>query len=177
MNPTQKIFQNRFHEAVYSFISISIAFLPILILIRFYEMTFISKFYHFPQGSWKFELLGLGYDFLIFLKLTSILAIPFLIFYSIKPVIGKIFYILMCILIVCSSIGLAYYFGASGNLLGADLFKYSKAEIDQTVSASGELNIFTFLPFLLFIAITIFIEWKMWIINMNRYLSRVIYII
>jgi len=175
MTIKNKVFYNNFHLAIYWLLSFSVAFLPIYLFMRLYEIFIVSNMYNFPVGSWTFELLGMCYDILAFIKLTAIITIPYLIIFAIKPKAGKIFYIVMSVLLLIVSLSLLQYFGNAKVPLGADLFGYSKEEIQQTVGSSGALKIMTFIPFIVFIAATIYLLLKVDIILFPKFIIRFFY--
>ena len=111
MTIRNKVFYNNFHLAVYWLLSFSVAFLPIYLFMRLYEIFVVSNMYNFPVGSWKYELLGICFDILAFIKLTAIITIPYLIIFAIKPKAGKIFYIIMSVFLLIISLSLLQYFG------------------------------------------------------------------
>ena len=175
MTIKNKVFYNNFHLAIYWLLSFSVAFLPIYLVLRLYEIFVVSNIYNFPVGSWKFELLGICFDILAFIKLTAIITIPYLIIFAIKPKAGKIFYIVMSVLLLIISLSLLQYFGNAKVPLGADLFGYSKDEIQQTVGSSGAFKIMTFVPFIVFIAATIYLLLKVDIILFPKFIIRFFY--
>ena len=175
MTIRNKVFYNNFHLAVYWLLSFSVAFLPIYLFMRLYEIFVVSNMYNFPVGSWKYELLGICFDILAFIKLTAIITIPYLIIFAIKPKAGKIFYIIMSVFLLIISLSLLQYFGNAKVPLGADLFGYSKEEIQQTIGSSGAFKIMTFVPFIVFIAATIYFLLKVDIILFPKIIIRIFY--
>jgi len=134
------------------------AYLTIMIILRLYEAMVLGNIYHFPTHSLHFELIGLQYDLLIFLKTCAILVIPFSLLYLVKPRIAEVFFLAITSMLVIISLVLQHYFANSMIPLGSDLFAYSIAEIKHTVGASGAMSILSLLPFVIFITLLIFLH-------------------
>jgi len=75
------------------------------------------------------------------LKLLSVLGILYFILRLLKEKIANFFFIVAATLIIVSQYGLFLYFAETKNILGADLFYYSSAEIHQILRSSGMLNV------------------------------------
>ena len=75
------------------------------------------------------------------LKLLSVLGFLYFILRLFKNKIANFFIIAAATLIIVSQYGLFLYFADTKNILGADLFYYSSAEIHQILRSSGMLNI------------------------------------
>jgi uncharacterized sulfatase len=150
------------------------SFLAVIVLLRFYEALVHGLIYHFPPNSFHFELFGLKYDLLIFLKTYALLAAPFVLLYLLKPRIARTFFIVVACMLIAGSVALEQYFANSMVPLGPDLFAYSLSEITHTVGAAGGFSISQLLPFLVFLAITLLF----WFIMKNRkFKANVFYVL
>lgn len=145
------------------FIPLCFSLLLLIVIVRFFEMLYISPVFGLPPHTWSFELQGLLYDLLFVFKISAILLIPFALIYLLKPVIARWFFIVTGTVIVLISVLLSFYFGTAKIPLGADLFGYSFKEMSSTTTASGTLNFASILIFNLFIAIslTVFLVLKL----------------
>ncbi|SFN45316.1 Glycosyltransferase, catalytic subunit of cellulose synthase and poly-beta-1,6-N-acetylglucosamine synthase [Paenimyroides ummariense] len=74
-------------------------------------------------------------------KLLSVLGVLYFILRLLKEKIANFFIIVAAALIIVSQYGLFLYFAETKNILGADLFYYSSAEIHQILRSSGMLNV------------------------------------
>jgi uncharacterized sulfatase len=131
-----------------SFLAFSMGFLIILLLIRLGEYFYLVNLHNLPANRLELFRVGAGYDCLLFLKLSALLVVPFIILFWIKRKLSAIFYITVTSLLTISYLGLIYYFSVSLVPLGADLFGYSWAEIEHTVSVSNSFDWVILLPVL-----------------------------
>ncbi len=111
-----------------------------LTISRLFSLFYITPVFFLPNGSWVYQLIGLWYDLFFWLKISSVLFIPFLILYVIRPSFSKWFIVITSVIIVMGNIGLDFYFGSTKLPLGADVFGYSFNEITQVVNSSGHLT-------------------------------------
>ncbi len=144
-----------FLTALRKFFAYNLAILGLIVLLRLYEVLFVTNFYGFPAGSWRAELIGFRYDLIVFLRISAFSFFPFLLLYIIKPVVAKIFYFIVLLIIALSTLGLIQYFARTSVLLGSDVFGYSREEISHTVAASGALSFSAFIPFVIFLGFAV----------------------
>ena len=78
---------------------------------------------------------------LFLFKLMSVLGVLYFIIRLVKNKIANFFIIVAATLIIISQYGLFLYFAETKNILGADLFYYSSAEINQILKSSEMLNV------------------------------------
>lgn len=134
------------------FLSLSFILASMILMVRFYEIVITSIFANYPFGSIGILLKGLQYDLILYLQVSAVLMVPFLIIAYFSQKAARYFFALVSILLVLGDILLLQYFAAARVPLGADLLGYSLAEIRHTVGASGELNIFPIIVILLYLA-------------------------
>lgn len=132
------------------FLSLSLLFAIMILVVRLYELLIVSVFSNYPPGSFVSMLIGFAYDVFAYLQLSAILMIPFLLIAYFSQKSARLFFISVSSLIILGYILLIKYFSTARIPLGADLFGYSIAEIKQTVASSGEISIFPMIVMVLF---------------------------
>jgi len=135
------------------FLSLSFILASMILMVRFYEIVITSNFSNYPDGSLRILLSGVIFDLVLYLQLSALLMIPFLIIAYFNQKAARYFFATACFLLVFGNILLLQYFAAARVPLGADLLGYSLAEIKHTIGASGELNIFPFIVIFLYLGI------------------------
>jgi phosphoglycerol transferase MdoB-like AlkP superfamily enzyme len=146
---------NRLKLAALSFIQIALAWLVVLLLIRFYEVLLNGLSHEFPSGLPGFLFWSVVADVVFWLRwlfleyiIFSLLALVSLKF---SKIAFKVFVVIMSII----HVGLIQYFHTSLVPLGADLYGYSIEDIKQTVGASGGMNIQLVVSFIFLLAMVI----------------------
>jgi uncharacterized sulfatase len=134
------------------YLSLSFILASMILMVRLYEIVITSNFSNYPFGSFGILLKGIKFDLILYLQLSAILMIPFLIIAYFSQKAARYFFTIVSILLILGDILLLQYFSAARVPLGADLLGYSLSEIRQTVGASGELNIFPFIVIFLYLA-------------------------
>jgi phosphoglycerol transferase MdoB-like AlkP superfamily enzyme len=134
------------------FLSLSFILASMILTVRFYEIVITSNFSNYPFGSFSKLLNGLKYDLILYLQLSAILMVPFLVIAYFSQKAARYFFTIVSVLLVLGDILLLQYFAAARVPLGADLLGYSLAEIRQTVGASNELSIFPYIVIFLYLA-------------------------
>ena len=137
------------------FLSLSFILASMILIVRFYELVITSNFSNYPEGSFLNLITGLKYDLILYLRISAILMIPFLILAYFSQKTARFFFITISIFLVLADMLLMMYFASARVPLGADLLGYSLQEIEHTVGASGELNIFPFILITLYLALMI----------------------
>ncbi|QIA08651.1 LTA synthase family protein [Draconibacterium halophilum] len=133
------------------FISLSFILAGIILFVRLYEMVITSNYYSYPPGSFSSLLLGIKYDIILYLRVSAVLMIPFLLLGLFSQKAARVFFISASVFLVLGDMLLLKYFSTAGVPLGADLFAYSIEEINQTVQSSGEMNVWPFIFMALFL--------------------------
>jgi len=132
----------------------------LIILVRFYEILFISGKAGYPAGSTSNLLYGIRFDLLLSIRLSTILLIPFLLIDHYNLRAARIFFETVAAVVVTGELLLLQYFATTRIPLGSDLLGYSTGEIEQTVGASGQFSFTTFAPVLVFLGITWYLYHK-----------------
>ena len=139
------------------FISYSLLLACLLILVRFYEILFISQRAGYPAGSTLELLYGIRFDLLLAFRVSGYLLIPFLFLDHYRVEWARKIFTAAAVLVVIGEVVLLRYFSTTRIPLGADIFGYSFSEMRQTVGASGEVRFSALLPILLFCLIGVFV--------------------
>lgn len=132
------------------FLSMSLLLGVFLLLVRLYDMTVVSNLSAYPSGSWISHLYGIGYDFLLWLRISLWLIIPMMAIGYYSRLGQKILFTLLAMVIILSDLALVQYFAVARLPLGADVLAYSSNEMMQTIGASGQMSLLRVLPFVLF---------------------------
>lgn len=136
-----------------SFFRLSLVLLILTFSVSVFEIIYNGFIHGFPDSSAR-VLAVTGYnDLLFFLKLDFILFWPYLLIYYISKKAAGIVYSSIAAIFLLIQLGLSFYFLSAFVPLGADVFGYSSAEIQQTVGASGSLNLLSILSFVVLISL------------------------
>ena len=141
-----------FSRSLRRYISLGFILAAMILIVRLYELIIISVFFGYPDGSLIYLLAGLKFDVIIYLRISAILLLPYLLLAHFNPKLAKNFFVVFSVLLVLIDMLLLKYFSVSKVPLGADLFGYSITEIKHTVQSSGNFNIFPFVAMGLFLA-------------------------
>ncbi|WP_320110679.1 LTA synthase family protein [Draconibacterium orientale] len=134
------------------FVSLSFILAGMILLVRLHEMVILSNYHNYPPGSFSSLLIGIKYDIILYLRVSAVLMIPFLLLGLFSQKAARIFFISASVVLVLGDMLLLKYFSTAGIPLGSDLFAYSIEEINQTVQSSGEMNVWPFIFMALFLA-------------------------
>ncbi|HET6557266.1 MAG TPA: LTA synthase family protein [Prolixibacteraceae bacterium] len=132
------------------FLSMSLILGAFLLLVRLYDMLVVAPMAGYPHGSWESQVYGIGYDFLLWLKVSLWLMIPIIAIGYYSRLWQKIVFISIAVMIVLFDLALVEYFSVARIPLGADVFAYSKEEMMHTLNASGQMSLSTVLPSVIF---------------------------
>ena len=165
------------------FISLSFILALMILLVRLYELVITSNYYNYPPGSFVSLLIGIKYDLILYLRVSAILMIPYLLIGLFSQKVARYFFIVVSVLLVFGDMLLLKYFSTAGVPLGSDLFAYSMEEINQTVQSSGEMNVWPFIFMALFLAymVRVFVKhvyfklkpWMLYVITVIMFASLI----
>lgn len=141
--------------------------LLMFLLLRIYEMLSINLSGKLPAGGIGKELSGLLNDFVFFCIVSSIIAIPFLLFDLINETLGSVFFCIAALFLIILQVSLLQYFFVTLVPLGADFWGYTWNDINTTVSSSGGTNVFTIIPFILSLVLFFVIRGKLVYLEMS----------
>jgi phosphoglycerol transferase MdoB-like AlkP superfamily enzyme len=133
------------------FLSLSFILASMILTVRLYELVITSNFSDYPSGSAIYLLIGMKYDLILYLRISALLMIPFLIIAYFSQKTAKYFFVIISMLLILGDMLLIKYFSTARVPLGADLLGYSLKEMVQTVGASGGLKIFPYIMITLYL--------------------------
>jgi phosphoglycerol transferase MdoB-like AlkP superfamily enzyme len=133
------------------FLSLSFILASMILTVRLYELVITSNFSNYPSGSAIYLLIGMKYDLILYLRISALLMIPFLIIAYFSQKTAKYFFVIISMLLILGDMLLIKYFSTARVPLGADLLGYSLKEMVQTVGASGGLSIFPYIIITLYL--------------------------
>ncbi len=143
--------KDRFLDLTKHFFLLTIAFLPVPILIRVYELIKLTSKYTLSSSSWVSLLTGTGNDLLLFFALACVLALPFLALSLISKKTGSVFYIGILLLMSVVSFLLSTYFTVTLIPLDQVIFSYTIDEIKHIITSSTQVDFAGILTLLLVI--------------------------
>lgn len=167
-------------SALNSWGNISIVFIILYIIGVFVEWIWYKRSFNTIDTFSVLKYLLI--DNMIFLfRFLAVLAGVYFILRSIKEKLANIFVILVATLIITGQYAMFLYFTETKNILGADLFYYSWAEITQILKSSAMLNLknialIVLLTAFISIAFTFVTKWafKSWYIGVVAVLLGVV---
>lgn len=147
-----KNFIENIKKATRVFALLSLLWLCFIILLSIYEIV-VNGISH---GFMKDTLTTLGANIInalgFWLKCNVLLYLPFLALSFVSIKFSKWFFYILSTVLLLIQIGLVQYSVKAMVPLGADFFGYSKADMKQTIGASGGVSIAMILTFVLFLA-------------------------
>ena len=126
-----------------------------ILMVRLYELVITSNFSNYQSGSFTSLLIGLKYDLILYLHISALLMIPFLIIAYFSQKAAKYFFIVISILLILGDMLLLKYFSTARVPIGAYLLGYSLKEMQYTIGASGEFNITPYILMILYLALMV----------------------
>jgi len=148
--PVQLIFRS-----LRRFLSLSLILASMIFMVRLYEFLLTATISHYPPGSLAYLLMGLKFDLLLYLRISAIMMVPYLIIAYFNQRAAKNFFVVISIFLVLCDVLLVKYFSTARVPLGADLLGYSFKEIQHTIGASGELRFGHYFLILLYLTIMV----------------------
>lgn len=137
------------------FLSLSFILASMILMVRLYESIITSNFTNYPPGTFLILISGIKFDIILYLRISAVLMIPYLIISHFSPKIAKYFFVVCSILLILGNMLLLKYFSTARVPLGADLLGYSLTEIRKTIQSSGEFSIFPFLIMTVYLVVMI----------------------
>ncbi len=142
-----------FKFSIRRFMSLSFILAGMILTVRFYELFITSNFSNYPPGTFQSLIYGIKFDLILYLRISAVLMLPFLVISFFSPGIARNFFMVCSLLIILVDVLLLKYFSTSRVPLGADLLGYSSVEIKKTIQSSDRLNI---IPFILIAGYLVF---------------------
>lgn len=137
------------------YISLGFILASMILTVRFYELIITSIFSNYPPGSFLTLLMGIKFDIILYLRISAVLMIPYLIVAFFSHKVAKYFFVVCSILLILGNMLLLKYFSTARVPLGADLLGYSADDVRKTVQASGELNLFPFILMAIYLTLMV----------------------
>jgi phosphoglycerol transferase MdoB-like AlkP superfamily enzyme len=144
---TQTVFRN--------FWGMSLVFIFLMLLLRISETALVFRTHVLTFSSWDVFTVGLTYDLAWILYFLGLLFIIYIFVSLLSAKFAKILLQIILTLFLLIHLGLVFYFVTTLVPLGNDLFAYSFADLSRTVSASGKLNAWNILFFLVFTGVVV----------------------
>lgn len=138
-----------------------LSLLLLFIIARGIEIGLDYKEHGEPEFFKQVILYGLAKDIAFMSSLAIWCYLPFTLLYVLSKKVAHVTFIILGSLTVLIQVALSQYFIQSFVPLGADLWSYSWADIQQTVGASGGLTITSVIGLFFVIALALFILIKL----------------
>lgn len=146
----------RLRDTTAEFAAISLSLVPVLWLLRAYELVIVRQTHILPAGAWRALAFGTLTDIGFALWLAAALAIPVLVLAQWRPSVARQAHRTALVVLTIGSVILVQYFAVTFVPLGADLFGYSWSDIHETTMSSAGFGVTTFVAYLCFGAIAWF---------------------
>lgn len=121
-------------------LSHAVILLVLMFIARAYELVTNYFAHGKPEQFDKVIVYGLAKDLGFFVHLCIWCIIPFAILYMISKKLAHVTFIVLAVAFVLTQLALSQYFITSLVPLGADLWSYTWADIQQTVGAAGGIS-------------------------------------
>lgn len=82
------------------FLSLSFILATMILTVRLFELIITSNFANYPEGSFVYMAAGLKFDLILYLRISAVLMIPFLILAYFSQKAARIFFISLSILLI-----------------------------------------------------------------------------
>ncbi len=138
-----------------------LALLLLFVIARAIEIGLDYKEHGEPEFFKQVILYGLAKDIAFMSSLAIWCYLPFTLLYVLSKKVAHVTFIILGSLTVLIQVALSQYFIQSFVPLGADLWSYSWADIQQTVGASGGLTITSVIGLFFVIGLSLFILIKL----------------
>jgi peptidoglycan-N-acetylglucosamine deacetylase len=130
-------FPEKFLQAVKAAAAYSIILMGSMLMIKIYELVRDTQKFGVPKNFFKVISFGIINDISFTLNIAIVPIGIFILLFLVSKKISRYFFISFSLLLIAVHAVLAEYFLETLSPLGADLLKYSLADIKQTVGAAG----------------------------------------
>jgi lipoteichoic acid synthase len=168
--PVVAIQRDGWRGAGAEYVRTSLAFFPVVLLIRAYEYIAASRTHSMPSLGFSGWLRMLESDIALTLGLAVIFAVPVLGMSLLSNVGARRTHQTLLVIATIAAVALSQYFSITLVPLGADLFGYSWTDVRNTTLQSRGFSVLSLAPFAVFaIAAWFTTQWARWIpITMRR---------
>lgn len=146
---------NQWLNATQAFAAFSVSWLLIALLFALFEVNYVGFMQEYPEAISKMLPAAFRNAALFWLKYNIILYLPYIAIYRLSRTAAKVVFSSLIVFFAIVQVLLIEYFSASLIPLGADLYSYSKSDIQQTLGASGGVNLVSITNLLCTLAVTI----------------------
>jgi len=129
------------YRSLRRFLSLSFILALMIFVVRLLDFIFITGFSNNPQGVSNIILNAFKFDLVLYLRVSAVLMIPYLIIAYFSQKTAKYFFVYMSLFLIVGELLLLKYFATAKVPLGADLFGYSIQDIKHTVQSSSKISI------------------------------------
>lgn len=143
------------YRSLRRFLSLSLILAGMILTVRLYELFITSASANYPAGSIVNLFIGVKFDLILYLRISAILMVPYLMIAWFSQKTAKYFFVVISILLILGDMLLIKYFSTARVPLGADLLGYSFKEMQHTIGASGKLNLLPYVLIILYLALMV----------------------
>ena len=129
------------------FAATSVALLPVLLLIRLYELMVVRSAHVLPAAMGSVLVGEVQSDLAVTLWTAAIAAVPIAAIAWRRPWLAERVHRALLVVVALLSVALVQYFAVTFVPLGADFFGYSWADIRETTLSSRGIGVTSLLPF------------------------------
>lgn len=155
----EKVNQSKIFQAITSIATFSIIWLLIIFILSLLELIYNKSVHHLSQNFIHVLLLTWLNDLFFWFRTLLFIYPVFTLIYLISPKTTVICYYIFIVMMVFFQFSLGLYFTKALVPLGADAYRYSSAEIKQTIGASGVISILNVVLLIFLSSLTIFSLW------------------
>lgn len=161
-------------QSVNRYVTLCLITTGLLLLVRLFEMVYVAGKAGYPPGNIYLLLYGIRFDLMLALRFSALLMLPFILVDNFSRLTARVLFVMASVALIMIDLSLLQYFAVTKTPLGADIFNYSVAEIQQAVRSSGQLNLPHILIPAFFTAISLLAYMKWSSREMSRDLTVVI---
>jgi glucan phosphoethanolaminetransferase (alkaline phosphatase superfamily) len=162
-------------NAIQRFIPLTLACIPVLLLIRIWEYFSLSGVTELPPGGFWLEMLGFAIDIPAWFAISLVLMIPYLLIslYSQKLAAGV--HIILAIIVLLIHLLLVNYFIITLVPLDQVIFSYNIREMMMITKSSVSFSFMTFLPVISLIIAILLSQYLFRNLHLNRIWRMVVF--
>ena len=136
----------RSSRTVAEHVAVSAALLPVLLILRVYEVAIVRASHVLPSDASVAVLRGIAADAGLVLWTGALLAIPLLPLGRSRPLLANRIHRVVLAAVATLQVMLLQYLAVTLVPLGADVFGYSTSDIAETVMSSHGMGVLALLP-------------------------------
>ncbi len=144
----------RYTSILALFVTLNLAVIPILLLMRIAQYFFLSSSVAIPTNIFSLEWLGILQDISLWIKISLVLLIPFFFLSIGRKWAGMILFAAVFLFYACLDWALFNFFLVTRVPLDQVIFSYTVKEMIMIAGSSVQLSFIMFLPFFLLLFLT-----------------------